>query len=161
MFIYGICTQYLVEDPSALITASIRRGMEVICWHCWGGMKTRFLWPWSSAHLHFLVSCFSFSSWQYSTDSLCSGLVCLLASQAQQHLGHLTNFLWTCLDTALCEQLLWQWMFVSYPPCEGCQWLSSGQLSDQQSSSWLCRLVNQTERPFWRLRKPLQVFGVD
>ncbi len=55
------------------------------------------------------------------------------------------NFLLTCLDTALCEQLLWQWMFVAYPPCEGCQWLSSGQLSDQQSSPWLCRLVNQTE----------------
>ncbi len=48
-----------------------------------------------------------------------------------------------------------------YPPCEGCQWLSSGQLSDQQSSPWLCILVNQTERPFWRLRKPLQVFWVD
>ncbi len=31
------------------------------------------------------------------------------------------NFLLTCLDTALCEQLLWQWMFVAYPPCEGCQ----------------------------------------
>ncbi len=29
------------------------------------------------------------------------------------------NFLLTCLDTALCEQLLWQWMFVSSPPCEG------------------------------------------
>ncbi len=28
--------------------------------------------------------------------------------------------------------------------------------SDQQSSPWLCSLVNQTERPFWRLRKPLQ-----
>ncbi len=71
------------------------------------------------------------------------------------------NFLLACLDTALCEQLLWQWMFVAYPPCEGCQWLSSGQLSDQQSSPWLCSLVNQTERPFWRLRKPLQVFWVD
>ncbi len=59
------------------------------------------------------------------------------------------------------SQLLWQWMFVAYPPCEGCQWLSCGQLSDQQSSPWLCSLVNQTERPFWRLRKPLQVFGVD
>ncbi len=47
------------------------------------------------------------------------------------------------------------------PPCEGCQWLSSGQLSDQQSSPWLCRLVNQTERPSWRLRKCLQVFWVD
>ncbi len=44
------------------------------------------------------------------------------------------NFLLTCLDTALCEQLLWQWMFVAHPPCEGCQCLSSGQLSAQQSS---------------------------
>ncbi len=25
--------------------------------------KPRFLWQWPSAHLHFLVSCFSFSSW--------------------------------------------------------------------------------------------------
>ncbi len=40
------------------------------------------------------------------------------------------------------KHLLW------HPPCEGCQWLSSGQLSDQQSSPWLCSLVNKTERPF-------------
>ncbi len=40
MFIYCICTQYLVGAPFALITVSIRRGMEVISlWHCWGGMK--------------------------------------------------------------------------------------------------------------------------
>ncbi len=32
--------------------------------------KPRFLWQWPSAHLHFLVSCFSFSSWQYPIDSL-------------------------------------------------------------------------------------------
>ncbi len=65
------------------------------------------------------------------------------------------NFLLTCLDTALCEQP------ASLATCEGCQWLSSGQLSDQQSSPWLCSLVNQTARPFWRLKKPLQVFWVD
>ncbi len=41
------------------------------------------------------------------------------------------------------------------------QLLSSGQLSDQQSSPWLCSLVNQTERKFWRLGKPLRVFWVD
>ncbi len=42
MFIYCICTQYLVEAPFALITASIRRGMEVISlWHCWGGMEAQ------------------------------------------------------------------------------------------------------------------------
>ncbi len=55
--------------------------------------KPRFIWRWPSAHLHFLVSCFSFSSWQYLIYSLCgSGLVSLLASQAHQHHGHLTNF---------------------------------------------------------------------
>ncbi len=35
MSIYCICTQYLVGAPFALITASMRRGMEVISlWHC-------------------------------------------------------------------------------------------------------------------------------
>ncbi len=39
MLIYCICSQYLV---GALITASIRRGMEGISlWHCWGGMKAQ------------------------------------------------------------------------------------------------------------------------
>ncbi len=42
MFIYYICTQYLVGAPFALITVSIRRGMEVISlWHCWGGMEAQ------------------------------------------------------------------------------------------------------------------------
>ncbi len=42
MLIYSICTQYLVGAPFALITASIRRGMEVISlWHCWGGMEAQ------------------------------------------------------------------------------------------------------------------------
>ncbi len=42
MFIYCICTQYMVGAPFALITASIWRGMEVISlWHCWGGMEAQ------------------------------------------------------------------------------------------------------------------------
>ncbi len=42
MLTYCICTQYLVGAPFALITASIRRGMEVISlWHCWGGMEAQ------------------------------------------------------------------------------------------------------------------------
>ncbi len=42
MFIYCICTQYLVGAPFALITASIRRGVELISlWHCWGGMEAQ------------------------------------------------------------------------------------------------------------------------
>ncbi len=42
MLIYCICTQYLVGAPFALITASIRRGMEVISlWHCWGGLEAQ------------------------------------------------------------------------------------------------------------------------
>ncbi len=45
MFIYCICTQYLTGAPFALITASIRRGMEVISlWHCWGGIKPQVSW---------------------------------------------------------------------------------------------------------------------
>ncbi len=67
MFIYCICTQYLVGAPFALITASIRRGMR---WSVCGTVevvwKPRFLWQWPSAHLHLFVSCFSFSSWQFS-----------------------------------------------------------------------------------------------
>ncbi len=42
MFIYCICTQCLVGAPFALITASIRRGMEVISlWHGQGGMEAQ------------------------------------------------------------------------------------------------------------------------
>ncbi len=42
MLMYCICTQYLGGAPFALITASIRRGMEVISlWHCWGGMEAQ------------------------------------------------------------------------------------------------------------------------
>ncbi len=40
--VYCICTRYLVGAPFALITASIRCGMEVISlWHCWGGMEAQ------------------------------------------------------------------------------------------------------------------------
>ncbi len=78
------------------------------------------------------------------------------------HFFLLLNFLLTCLDTALCEQPASLTMNVcGLPSLWRCQWLSSGQLSDQQSSPWLSSLVNQTEKPFWRLRKPLQVFWVD
>ncbi len=42
MFIYCICTQYLVGAPFALITALVRCGMEVISlWQCWGGMEAQ------------------------------------------------------------------------------------------------------------------------
>ncbi len=108
------------------------------------------------ASVHFL-----WSSPKFLNRFCLTILIRLRFSRLVVHLFLPLNFLLTCLDTALCEQLLWQWMFVSSSPCEGCQWLSSGQLSDQQSSPWLCNLVNQTERPFWRLRKPLQVFWVD
>ncbi len=53
LFMYSI----LLGAPFALITASIRRGMEVISlWHCWGGMEAQV-----SLTVAFLVSCFSFS----------------------------------------------------------------------------------------------------
>ncbi len=113
------------------------------------------------ASVHFLWSSPKFLNQFFLTILIRQRFSRLVVLLFVPHLFLPLNFLLTCLDTALCEQLLWQWMFVSYPPCEVCQWLSSGQLSDQQSSPWLCSLVNQTERPFWRLRKPLQVFWVD
>ncbi len=42
MLIYCICTQYLVGPPLEWITASMRRGMEVISlWHCSGVMEAK------------------------------------------------------------------------------------------------------------------------
>ncbi len=41
-----------------------------------------------------------------------------------------------------------------------CLWLTL-LVKGVNDSLWLCSLVNQTERPFWRLRKPLQMFWVD
>ncbi len=47
-----LCTQYLVGAPFAWMTASMRRGMEVIgLWHCSGVMKHRLLWYQPSGHL--------------------------------------------------------------------------------------------------------------
>ncbi len=53
----------------------------------------------------FLVSYFSFSSWQYIDNLWGSGLVSLLASQAHQYLGHLTNF-WCFWQCGRCQILL-------------------------------------------------------
>ncbi len=97
---YCICTQYLVGALFAWITASIRRGMEVISLrHCWGRMEAQVSLIVAFSSSACLVSCFSFSSWQYLIYSLRgSGLVSLLASQAHQHHGHLTNVwcFWQC-----------------------------------------------------------------
>ncbi len=49
---------------------------------------------------------------------------------------HSTFCLHAWIQHSVNSQLFWQCMFVAYPR-EGCQWLSSGQLSDQQSSSWV------------------------
>ncbi len=233
MFLCCICTQYLVVAPFALITASIRRGMEVISlWHCWGGMEAqvsltvafsssaffglfliflltiphRFsmgfrsgefagqsstptlwsfnqllaVWPGAKSQNVLVNGCsdvgFQKTQWTNTSRWHCTpnhhrlwklntGLQATWAMSFST-LPPDSRTLASKWNTKLSQhsvnsQLLWQWMFVAYPPCEGCQWLSSGWLSDQQSSPWLCSLVNQTERPFWRLRKRLQVFWVD
>ncbi len=94
MLIYCICTQYLVRAPFALITASIRRGMEVISlWHCWGGMEAQV-----SLTVAFSSSAFFGLVSRFSLDNTWWVLVSLFASQAHQHHGHLTNFwcFWQC-----------------------------------------------------------------
>ncbi len=98
MFIYCICTQYLVRALFALITASIRRGMELISlWHCWGGMEVQVSLTVafsSSAFFGLLFLIFLLTI----PNRWGSGLVSLLASQAHQHHGHLTNIwcFWQC-----------------------------------------------------------------
>ncbi len=113
------------------------------------------------ASVHFLWSSPKFLNWFCLTILIRLRFSRLVVHLFLPHFFLSLNFLLTCLDTALCEQPASLVMNVcGYPPCEGCQWSSSEQLSDQQSSPWLCSLVNQTERPFWRLRKPLEVFLV-
>ncbi len=86
MFIYCICTQYLVGAPFALITASIQRGMEVISlWHCWGGVEAQVSLTVafsSSAFFWYLVSHFPLDNtpWVCWTVNLTNII------------GHLTNF---------------------------------------------------------------------
>ncbi len=76
MFIYCICAQYLVEAPFALITASISE------WH--GGDQFVALLSWYGSPGFF--------------DSGPSAHQPLLASQAHQHHGYLTNVwcFWQC-----------------------------------------------------------------
>ncbi len=97
---------------------------------CWK-MKSAFLKSWSEEG-----SSPKFLNWFCLTILIRMRFSRLVVHLFLSHFFLPLIFLLTCLDTALCEQLLWQWMFMAYPPCEGCQWLSSGQLSDQQSSPW-------------------------
>ncbi len=86
MFIYCICTQYLVGAPFALITASIRRGMEVISlWHCWGGMEAQVFFDSGLQLIYIVGSGVSHLPLDNNPiDSLWgSGQVSLLANQAQ------------------------------------------------------------------------------
>ncbi len=95
MFIYCICTQYLVLNTFCfnycLNSAWHECDQFVALLMCYG--SPGFFDSGLQLICIFLVSCFSLSSWQYPIDSLWgSGLVILQASQAHQHHGHLTNF---------------------------------------------------------------------
>ncbi len=83
MFIYCICNQYLVGAPFALITASIRHGLEMISlWHCWGGMEAQVSLTVAFSSSAFFGHLFLILLLTIPIDSLWgSGLVSLLASQ--------------------------------------------------------------------------------
>ncbi len=120
--------------------------------------KPRFLWQWPSAHLHFLVSCFSFSSWQYPIDSLWgSGLVSLLASQAHQHHGHLTNFGCQIPENEICifkklvsrrkHEVLQNFLV------NGCSDVGFQKTQCTNTSRWHC---TPNHRRLWKLNTGLQ-----
>ncbi len=102
MFIYCICTQYLVGAPFSLITASIRRVMEVISLsHCWGGMGAQVFLTVafsSSAFFGLLFLIFLLTIPHRFSMGLRSGEFAGQSNQAHQHHGNLTNFwcFWQC-----------------------------------------------------------------
>ncbi len=151
LYMYSI----LGRGSFSLITVSVRRVMEVVSlWHCWGGMKPRFLWQWPSLHLYFLVSCFSFSSWQYLIYSLCSGLVSLLESQAHQHHGHLTNFwcFWQCLVSRRKHEVLQHFLV------NGCSAVGFQKTQWTNTSRWHC---TPNHHRLWKLNTGLQCLGYE
>ncbi len=100
MLIYCICTQYLVVAPFALITASIRRGMEVISlWHCWGGMEAQvsLTVAFSSSALLGLVSLIFLLTIPHILYGVQVRRVCWPNKHSKHH-GHWTSFwyLWQC-----------------------------------------------------------------
>ncbi len=107
MFIYCICTQYLVGAPFALITASIRRGMELISlWHCWGGMEAQV----SLTSFWYLWQCGQVPSpagkWNQHLHKACQQKE---AWSALKFPGRWLRWLWTSENTVdQHQQMTWQ-----------------------------------------------------
>lgn len=81
-----------------------------------------------------------------SGSNSCSMLLCLFFSSVTKRccgaviLTGQTSEIW-CVDIIkgrTGETGMGAFLFVVEPPTEGCQWLSGGKQSCQQSSSWLC-----------------------
>ncbi len=123
MLIYCICTQYLVGVPFALITASIRHGMEVISlWHCkmlltlslvqkWlGSPFPEDVWAWwllmhwlqlQSTPCEALTSVWISFAWLYSQSC---GHPCCLCTFSYPNSSFQSTLHLICFDTALCKQ---------------------------------------------------------
>ncbi len=157
MFIYCICTQYLVGAPFALITASIRRGMEMISlWHCWGGMEAQvsLTVAFSSSALLGLVSLIflltiphrfsmGFRSGEFAGQSSTvtpwslNQLLVPLAWSALKFPGRWLRWLWTSENTVDQHQQM-TWQPKSSLTVETSHWTSSNMESvPLQSSSRL------------------------
>ncbi len=105
------------------------------------------------------ISCFSFSSWQYLIDSLWSGLVSLLASQAHQHHGEKSRLALnrgSRLDFTPCPTLFF------LPACFCClvssiYWRDSFCTALQTRKLWIwstglsARLTPSSQREVWVL----------
>ncbi len=132
MFIYCICTQYLVGAPFALITASIRCGMEVISlWHCWGGMEAQvsLIAAFSSSALLGLVSLIFLLTIPHRFS---------MGFRSGEFAGQSSTVTpWSLNQLSLAVWAGAKWLSVTYPLCGGCQCSSSGSLPTQQSSPLL------------------------
>ncbi len=135
LFIYCICTQYLVGAPFALITASIWRDMEVISlWHCWGGMEAQvsLTVAFSSSTLLGLVSLIFLLTIVIFLHS--PGKMLLTLSLVQKWLGSpFPEDVWAWW-------LLMHWLQLQSTPCEALTsvWISFAWLYSQACGHPCC-----------------------
>ncbi len=93
LYMYSI----LGRAPFALITAFGVACRWSVCGTAEVVWKPRFLWQWPSAHLHFLVSCFSFSSWHRFSMGFRSGeFAGQTSTPTPWSFNQLFNCFWQC-----------------------------------------------------------------
>ncbi len=174
MFIYCICTQYLVGAPFALITASIRRGMEVIRFSMgfrsgeFAGQSST-VTPWSLNQLlvHLALWAGAKSCWKMKSASPNKACQQKEAWSALKFPGRWLRWLWTSENTVDQHQQM-TWQPKSSQTVETSHWTSSNMDSvPLHSSSRLwdldfqikCKIYFHLKRELWTTEQQSSFFS--